>query len=85
LQKGDVVQATDLVAQRLPRAQADRVGQTDPSAVVGKAAKRALRAGLPALAADFGVPQAIAKGDLVTIVVEMPGLMLTVRGIAQEA
>lgn len=84
LQRGDVVLASDLVPQRLPRAQADRVGQTDPAALVGKEAKRPLRANTPALAADFGAARIVAKGDLVTVVVEMPHLMLTVRGVAQE-
>lgn len=85
LQRGDVVQASDLSAQRLPRAQADRVGQIDAASLIGKEAKRALRANSPALAADFVAARVIAKGDFVTLVVEMPGLMLTVRGVAQEA
>jgi flagella basal body P-ring formation protein FlgA len=85
LQKGDVVLASDLTPQRLPRAQADRYGQIDAAQLIGKEAKRPLRANVPVLAADFTAARIVAKGDLVTIVVEMPGLMLTVRGLAQEA
>lgn len=85
LQKGDVVLASDLAPQRLPRAQADRVGQIDAGALIGKEAKRSLRANTPAQASDFGAARIVAKGELVTVIVEMPNLMLTVRGIAQEA
>jgi flagella basal body P-ring formation protein FlgA len=85
LQKGDVVAAGDVILQRVPRAQADRIGQTVPDTIVGKAARRPLRAGQPALAADFGPPIVVTKGDAVTVTVEAPGLVLAVRGLAQEA
>jgi flagellar basal body P-ring formation protein FlgA len=85
VQKGDLVQRADLAIQRLPRRQAQQIGQIEIEDVVGKAAKRQIRAGQTIAATDFGAPIVVHKGDLVTLVVEMPGMTLTIRGQAQEA
>jgi flagella basal body P-ring formation protein FlgA len=84
LQKGDIVQRSDLAAQRLPKRQAQQYGQVDMADIIGKAAKRPIRAGQSVASADFGAPTIVQKGDLVTLVVEMPGMMLTIRAQAQE-
>ncbi|MEL7030410.1 MAG: flagellar basal body P-ring formation chaperone FlgA, partial [Pseudomonadota bacterium] len=56
----------------------------DPGAVVGQAAKRRLSPGAPIRHNDIEAPTVVAKGSMVTIVYERPGLRLTAPGRAQE-
>src|SRR5439155_136890 len=51
----------------------------------GLIAKRALAAGKPIRQADLMKPELVARNETVTIVFEVPGIMLTTRGKALEA
>lgn len=52
--------------------------------LIGKSAKRPLRAGAPLSASDVSEPKLIGKGELVTVVFESPGISLAIRGKALE-
>jgi flagella basal body P-ring formation protein FlgA len=52
--------------------------------IIGKVAKRRLRAGAPLRSRDLGLPIVIAKGSVVTLALEAPGLMLSATGRALE-
>jgi flagella basal body P-ring formation protein FlgA len=85
LGRGDVVKASDVAIERRPRAEirtdaASRVGE-----VVGLAARRALRAGEPLRTADLMKPELVQRNETVTLVYEVPGLVLTIRGKALES
>ena len=67
---------------RRERLAADTVA--DARDVVGMAAKRRLRAGVPLRAGDLRVPVMVAKGALVTITYEAPGLQLSATARALE-
>jgi flagella basal body P-ring formation protein FlgA len=84
LARNEVARAEDLNVVKLPKRQAGTARSTEPSEIVGLAAKRVLRAGQPALAADFSAPLMVGRGDIVTLVYQMPGLMLTTRGQALD-
>ena len=84
LDRGEIVGEADLAVSRMPARQVaagTRVGLTD---LVGLAARRAIRAGIPLSPADFAPPYLVARGDTVTIVYRGRGLLLTARGKALD-
>jgi flagella basal body P-ring formation protein FlgA len=58
---------------------------TDIDAVVGLSAKHELHPGQPLHSADVAKPDIVQRNDNVTIVYQAPGVMLTLRGLAQDA
>ena len=48
------------------------------------AARRALRAGQPLRSADLMKPELVQRNETVTLVYEVPGIVLTMRGKALE-
>jgi flagella basal body P-ring formation protein FlgA len=84
LRRGDTIKEADVVMQRRPKAE---VGD-DPLAAdqaVGLALKRPLRAGQVLRGADAMRPEVVQRNETVTMVYEAPGILLTMRGKAQEA
>jgi flagella basal body P-ring formation protein FlgA len=59
--------------------------QGDASSLAGQVARRALAAGTVVRQGDLAKPELVARGDVVTIVYEIPGMVLTLRGRANEA
>lgn len=80
--RGETIRETDLVTERLPRAEVVTDALTRPEHVVNQAARRALRAGQTLRAADLMKPQIIARDDAVTIVFRSKAITLTLRGKA---
>ena len=82
LQGGEVIAANDIdwVAVRDSRVPVNAV--LDAAALVGLTPKRMLRPGQPILASDVQQPLLVAKGSLVTMIVETPVMQLTARGRA---
>lgn len=83
VERGQILQAADLTTLRRPRAQG--AGITEPAAAIGLAARHPLRPGQPLAAADLMKPEIVARSDTVTLIYQAPGLMLTLRGQAQES
>lgn len=83
LERGAVLQASDLVVLRRPKAQAN--GLLDVKDAIGLAARHPLRPGQALSTADLMKPEVVARNDTVTLVYEAPGLTLTIRGQAQDA
>jgi flagella basal body P-ring formation protein FlgA len=83
--RGETLSKSDVVVERRPRdgQSADLIA--DARAAIDKVARRGLPAGLPLRAGDVQREEIVAKGDLVTIVYEAPGLMITLRGRSSEA
>jgi flagellar basal body P-ring formation protein FlgA len=82
IERGVVLQAADLAVLRRPKAQA--TGLLDLNATIGLAARHPLRPGQAITAADLMKPEVVARNDTVTLVYEVPGLTLTLRGQAQD-
>jgi flagella basal body P-ring formation protein FlgA len=67
-----------------------RAGSVDPSfvldldAILGKTPRTSLRAGEPLRRAELMAPVVVARGDLVTMVLIAPQMMLTAQGRATE-
>lgn len=82
------VKAGDLLAQgdvSLTAIESGRVAQdaiTDADSLVGFAAKRQMRAGQKLRQGDVERPRMLKKGDVVTLIYEVPGMTLTAMGRA---
>jgi flagella basal body P-ring formation protein FlgA len=83
VEHGEVLKESDLAVVRRPKTESAAI--TDMSAVVGLAARHPLRPDQPLHMADLMKPEIVARNDTVTIVYQAPGLVLTLRGQAQEA
>ena len=82
VEHGEVLKASDLTIVRRPKTDTGVV--TDAKAVVGLAARHQLHPGQPLSAGDLMKPEIVQRNDTVTIVYQVPGVTLTLRGQAQE-
>jgi flagella basal body P-ring formation protein FlgA len=57
---------------------------TDPDALIGMVPRRQVTENVPLRASDFRAPVVVAKGSLVTMVMQTPYLLLTSQGRAVE-
>jgi flagellar basal body P-ring formation protein FlgA len=83
--RGEVVKASDIAIERRPKTElrSDKASTVrDPA---GMAARRPLRAGEVLRATDLMKPDVVQRNEMVTLVYEVPGLMLTVRGKALDS
>jgi len=84
IERGEVLKASDLTVVRRPKAQGS-VALTDSDAALGLAARHALRPGQPLASSDLMKPEIVARNDTVTIVYQVPGITLTLRGQAKDS
>ena len=81
---GDIFGPADISEVKLPRERVASDAIANPQQLVGKAARRILRAGETVRAGDIAEPIVVHKGDLVTIALNTPGMQLTAQGKAAE-
>jgi flagella basal body P-ring formation protein FlgA len=81
---GDVFGPADVAETKLPRERVASDAITNPQLLIGKAARRILRAGETVRAGDIAEPVVVHKGDLVTITLNTAGMQLTAQGKAVE-
>ncbi|MEQ1889160.1 MAG: flagellar basal body P-ring formation chaperone FlgA [Alphaproteobacteria bacterium] len=82
--RGEIILDGAVVLQQMKRSPAGIDYITSSEVLIGMAAKRPLRAGVPLRSSDITQPKLVSKGDLVTIAFEAPGLSLSVRGKALD-
>src|SRR5581483_166045 len=82
--RGEILRASDVVVDRRPRTEVggDAVGIKQ---AIGLATRRPLAAGHALNHADLVKPQVVQRNEPITIIYEIPGIALTVRGKALEA
>ena len=85
LQRGSVIRHGDFTIERRPRSELSKDGINRPEHAVGLAARRPLRSGQVLRHADLMKPELVQRNDTVTLVYEVPGILLTIRGKAMEA
>jgi flagella basal body P-ring formation protein FlgA len=85
LGRGEAVQASDIALERRARDTLPQDVQGDASDMVGRVARRALGAGSTIRVGDLARPEIVTRGDVVTIVYEVPGMVLSLRGRANES
>jgi flagella basal body P-ring formation protein FlgA len=84
LARGDIVKASDVALERRPRAETGNDMIAEPQAAVGLAARAALSAGRVLRNSELMKPELIARNDIVTLVYEVPGILVTARGKAGD-
>jgi len=84
VERGAVLKDSDVVMERRPRAETGRDVVTDRAQAVGLAARSALESGRPLRTAQLMKPETIQRNEQVTLIYEVPGITLTVRGKAAE-
>ena len=84
LARGEVVRAADVVVERRPKSDAGTDVAGDAGRVVGMALRRAMRPGQILRQADLMRPELVQRNENVTLVFEVPGIMLTSRAKALE-
>ena len=83
LAAGELVQPQDLIWAKAAAAPTD--APADPDAVIGLAARRALRAGASVASRDVAAAQVIRQGEIITITYEDSGISLSLQGKAMTA
>lgn len=83
LARGEIVRAADVMTERRPKADF-REGAPVAGDPVGLAVRHQLPAGQPLRASDLMRPEIIHRNEPVTLVYEVPGLVLTMRGKALD-
>jgi flagella basal body P-ring formation protein FlgA len=85
LARGDVVKASDVVIERRPKLDgaADAVANVEQA--VGLATRRSLRAGHPLRQSELMKAEIVQRNEMVTLIYEVPGILLTIRGKAMES
>jgi flagella basal body P-ring formation protein FlgA len=84
VERGEIFKSADVVIERRPRAEIGRDIVTDRDQAIGFAARAALAPGRPLRVADLMKPELVQRHETVTLVYEVPGITLTVRGKAAE-
>lgn len=82
--RGETLRASDVTVERRPReGQASDI-IAEIRGAVDKVARRPLLPGMVLRAADVQREEIVAKNEIITIVYEAPGLMISMRGRASE-
>lgn len=82
--RGEIVKHADIIIERRPRSEVGRDVVTDRDQAVGMASRNVMQPGRVLRMTDLMKPEVIQRNQTVTIVYEMPGITLTVRGKAAE-
>lgn len=82
--RGEIIKHADIAIERRPRNEIGRDVIADREQAVGLASRNVMQPGRVLRMTDLMKPEVIQRNETVTIVYEMPGIMLTVRGKAAE-
>jgi flagellar basal body P-ring formation protein FlgA len=85
LARGELVKDSDVTIERRPKAVVGAEGIASAGEAIGLAARQAMRAGQPLRRTDLMKPEVIHRDDNVTLVYEVPGILLTTRGKSLES
>jgi flagella basal body P-ring formation protein FlgA len=85
LTRGEIVGEGDVALERRPRRDSLAAVISAPALAIGQAVRRPVRPGQPVVAADLMKPEIVARNQLVTLLYETPGMVLTIRAKALEA
>ncbi len=82
--RGETIKSSDVMTERRPKS--EHAGESiSLASAIGLAAKRSLRSGAMLQSSDLMKPEVVQRNESVTIIYEVPGVLLTVRGKALEA
>lgn len=84
VERGTIIKDADLVMERRPRAEVGRDAITKRADIIGMAARGTVQGGRPLRTADLMKPDLVLRNEAVTLVYEAPGMVLTIRGKAND-
>ena len=84
VERGSILKDADILLERRARAEAGRDVITNREDAIGFAARSSLQPGRPIRSAELMKPDLIQRNETVTLVYEVPGITLTIRGRAAE-
>jgi flagella basal body P-ring formation protein FlgA len=84
LARGETVKEADVSMERRPRDMVPPDGLFEGGALAGRIARRAMTPGSLVRHGDLTRPELVARGEVVTVVYEAPGMMLTMRAKASD-
>jgi flagella basal body P-ring formation protein FlgA len=84
VERGTIIKDADVVMERRPRAEVGRDAITKRADIIGMAARGNLPGGRPLRTADLMKPDLVLRNEAVTLVFERPGMVLTIRGKAND-
>jgi flagella basal body P-ring formation protein FlgA len=82
---GEMIKQADVVIERRPKQESGLDVVAEASTTIGLAAKRSLRVGQVLRNADLVRPDMVGRNEAVTLIYEVPGIVLSARGKAMEA
>jgi flagellar basal body P-ring formation protein FlgA len=82
--QGQVIKVSDLAIERRPKTSSTPTTLITIEQAQGLSTKHALRAGQVIRQADVAKPELVGRGETVTIVFQVPGILLTILGKAVE-
>ena len=85
IQRGQIVTRSHVAIERRPRREVTDDVLTRIESVIGLAARRSLRSGAPLRQTDLMPPELVQRNDTVTLLFQVPGMLLTVRGKALDS
>jgi flagella basal body P-ring formation protein FlgA len=85
LARGEVVKAADVTIERRPKAEVTGEPVATVDEVVGLAVRQQMHAGQVLVRGQLMKPELVHRDDSITLVYEVPGILLTTRGKALEA
>ncbi len=85
IEHGGVLKESDVLMERRPRAEVGRDVVTKREQAAGLAARNSLQPGRPLRISDLMTPDLIQRNETVTLIYQMPGILLTLRGKAVES
>jgi flagella basal body P-ring formation protein FlgA len=84
VERGSILKDADIVMERRPRSEVGRDNITKRADVIGMAARGTIPGGRLLRAADLMKPDLVLRNEAVTLVYEAPGMVLTIRGKAND-
>jgi flagella basal body P-ring formation protein FlgA len=84
VERGEILKVDDVQMERRPRDETGRDIVVNADRAIGFAARQSLQPGRPLRAADLMRPESVLRNETVTLIYEVPGITLTVRGKATE-
>jgi flagellar basal body P-ring formation protein FlgA len=85
LARGEVIKANDIAIERRAKTEFSNEPAAPVTEILGRAARRALRAGQALRNADLMRPELVQRGEMVTLHYEIPGIAITMRGKALDS
>ena len=84
IERGEIIKTADLVVERRPRGEIGRDIVRDADQAIGFAARGQMQPGKPLRTANLMKPELVQRNETVTLVYQVPGITLTVRGKAVD-